>query len=93
MTAGFEDAASVEAGADVVSGPVWDSDVVLMINAPQPDEIGKLRGVDADRDAGAAVREERVAALVERGVKPWRRRRAATSRARWPGTSSRPTTA
>ncbi len=41
--AGFDDAAYLDAGAKISTSPVWDADVVVMINAPQPDEIPALR--------------------------------------------------
>ncbi|MBN9111978.1 MAG: Re/Si-specific NAD(P)(+) transhydrogenase subunit alpha [Pseudonocardia sp.] len=67
--AGFEDSAYAEAGAEVVDGPVWDSDIVVMINAPGPEEIGKLRSGSA-LIAMLAPRfsEERTAALAAQGV-------------------------
>ncbi|MFB9740529.1 Re/Si-specific NAD(P)(+) transhydrogenase subunit alpha [Pseudonocardia sulfidoxydans] len=67
--AGFDDAAYAEAGAEVVDGPVWDADVVVMINAPGPEEIGKFRSGSA-LIAMLAPRfsEERTAALAAQGV-------------------------
>ena len=39
----FEDAAYVAAGADVVGDEVWNTDVILKINAPSPTEVDRLR--------------------------------------------------
>ncbi|SDE68000.1 Re/Si-specific NAD(P)(+) transhydrogenase subunit alpha [Pseudonocardia oroxyli] len=67
--AGFEDAAYAEAGAEVVAGPVWDADVVLMVNAPQPDEIPQLRsGATLIAMLAPRFEEERTAALTAAGV-------------------------
>ena len=67
--AGFEDATYAGAGAEVVPGPVWDADVVVMINAPQPDEIAKLRpGTTLVAMLAPASEPDRVAALAEHGV-------------------------
>lgn len=64
--AGFTDEAYAEAGAD---GPVWDADVVVRINAPQPDEIGKLReGSVLIAMLAPRFEEERTAALAAQGV-------------------------
>lgn len=42
--ASFEDSAYEEAGASVVTGDdVWQSDIVLKVNAPENDEIDKLQ--------------------------------------------------
>lgn len=42
--ASFEDSAYEQAGASVVSGEdVWQSDIVLKVNAPENDEIDKLQ--------------------------------------------------
>ncbi|WP_422785664.1 Re/Si-specific NAD(P)(+) transhydrogenase subunit alpha [Pseudonocardia spirodelae] len=67
--AGFTDEAYSEAGADVVEGPVWDSDVVVTINAPRPEEIGKLReGTVLISMLAPRFEEERTAALAAQGV-------------------------
>lgn len=67
--AGFTDEAYAEAGADVADGPVWDADVVVRINAPQPDEIGKLReGSVLIAMLAPRFEEERTAALAAQGV-------------------------
>ncbi|ODU07472.1 MAG: NAD(P) transhydrogenase subunit alpha [Pseudonocardia sp. SCN 72-86] len=67
--AGFEDSAYAEAGAQVVDGAVWDSDVVVMINAPETDEIGKLRsGAALIAMLAPRFEEERTAALAAQGV-------------------------
>ncbi len=67
--AGFADAAYVEAGAEVVAGSVWDADVVLMVNAPQADEIPQLRrGSTVIGSLAPRFEEERTAALTAAGV-------------------------
>ncbi|MCW0214284.1 MAG: Re/Si-specific NAD(P)(+) transhydrogenase subunit alpha, partial [Pseudonocardia sp.] len=67
--AGFEDSAYVEAGAEIADGPVWDSAVVLAINAPAPEEIEKLQpGTTLIAMLAPRFEPERVAALAERGV-------------------------
>lgn len=67
--AGFTDEAYAEAGADVVDGPVWDSDIIVMINAPAPEEIGKLReGSVLIAMLAPRFEEERTASLASQGV-------------------------
>ena len=39
----FEDSAYVRAGADVIDDAVWNSDVLLKVNAPSEEEIARLR--------------------------------------------------
>ncbi|WP_433502483.1 Re/Si-specific NAD(P)(+) transhydrogenase subunit alpha [Pseudonocardia halophobica] len=69
VRAGFDDAAYAAAGAEVSEGPVWDADVVVTINAPQPDEIEKLRsGSTLVAMLAPRFEEERVAALAAQGV-------------------------
>src|SRR5471030_2316385 len=42
--ASFDDAAYIEAGAEIVSqADVWHSDIVLKVNAPEGDEITQLQ--------------------------------------------------
>ncbi|MFC9362755.1 Re/Si-specific NAD(P)(+) transhydrogenase subunit alpha [Rhodococcus sp. NPDC057014] len=67
--AGFADAAYAEAGAEVSAGQVWDADVVVMINAPQPDEIPALR-TDTTVIAmlAPALDPDRLEALARQGV-------------------------
>ncbi|MGP2440110.1 Re/Si-specific NAD(P)(+) transhydrogenase subunit alpha [Streptomyces sp. JW3] len=69
VPAGFQDADYLQAGADIVHGPVWDADVVLTINAPQPAEIAGLRP-DSTLIAMLAPgsEPERVRELAGRGV-------------------------
>ena len=65
----FEDAAYVEAGADVVGDEVWNTDVILKINAPSPEELDRLRaGQTLVSLLSPALRPELVSALAERGV-------------------------
>ena len=65
----FEDAAYAEAGADVVGSEVWNTDVILKINAPSPAELDRLRaGQVIVSLLSPALRPELVAALAERGV-------------------------
>ncbi|MBN9739250.1 Re/Si-specific NAD(P)(+) transhydrogenase subunit alpha [Pseudonocardia sp. P1] len=67
--AGFDDDAYSEAGAEVSAGPVWDADVVVMINAPQSFEIARLRaGSTLIAMLAPALEPQRLAALAERGV-------------------------
>ncbi|GAA1103218.1 NAD(P) transhydrogenase subunit alpha [Pseudonocardia antarctica] len=67
--AGFTDEAYTEAGADVVDGPVWDTDIVVRINAPEPDEIGKLReGAVLIAMLAPRFEAERTEALTAQGV-------------------------
>ena len=65
----FEDAAYVAAGADVVGDEVWNTDVILKINPPAPDEVDRLRaGQTLVSLLSPALRPELVSALAERGV-------------------------
>ncbi|WP_224389935.1 Re/Si-specific NAD(P)(+) transhydrogenase subunit alpha [Pseudonocardia sp. ICBG1293] len=67
--AGFTDGAYAEAGADVVDGPVWDTDVVVRINAPRSEEIGKLReGSVLIAMLAPRFEPERTEALAAQGV-------------------------
>ena len=67
--AGFDDAAYLDAGAEISASLVWDADVVVMINAPQPDEIIALRpGGVVIAMLAPALDPERLAALAARGV-------------------------
>lgn len=67
--AGFADDTYVAAGAVVSAGPVWHSDVVVAINAPQPDEIERLRaGATLIAMLAPATEPDRLAALAGRGV-------------------------
>ncbi|WP_312858142.1 Re/Si-specific NAD(P)(+) transhydrogenase subunit alpha [Pseudonocardia pini] len=69
VRAGFEDSAFAEAGAEIAEGPVWDAEIVLTINAPEPDEIEKLQpGSALVAMLAPRFEPERVAALAERGV-------------------------
>ncbi|CAN7214911.1 Re/Si-specific NAD(P)(+) transhydrogenase subunit alpha [Knoellia sp. LjRoot47] len=65
----FEDAAYVAAGADIVGEDVWNTDVILKINAPSESEVARLRaGQTVVALLAPALRPELVSALAERGV-------------------------
>ncbi|KRE42516.1 Re/Si-specific NAD(P)(+) transhydrogenase subunit alpha [Knoellia sp. Soil729] len=65
----FEDGAYAAAGADVVGGEVWNTDVILKINAPSPEELDRLRpGQTLVSLLSPALKPELVSALAERGV-------------------------
>ncbi|KGN30917.1 NAD(P) transhydrogenase subunit alpha [Knoellia sinensis KCTC 19936] len=65
----FQDSAYAEAGADVVGDEVWNTDIVLKINAPTPAEINHLKsGQTVVSLMSPALKPELVAALAERGV-------------------------
>ncbi|MFC9355856.1 Re/Si-specific NAD(P)(+) transhydrogenase subunit alpha [Rhodococcus sp. NPDC057014] len=67
--AGFDDVAYLDAGAKISTSHVWDADVVVMINAPQPDEITALRpGGVVIAMLAPALDPERLAALAARDV-------------------------
>ncbi|WP_353952339.1 Re/Si-specific NAD(P)(+) transhydrogenase subunit alpha [Knoellia sp. S7-12] len=65
----FEDNAYARAGADVVGDEVWNTDIILKINAPSPDELERLRsGQTIVSLLSPALKPELVSALAERGV-------------------------
>jgi alanine dehydrogenase len=66
----FEDADFAKAGARVVAGDeVWDSDLVVKVKEPQPDEIGYLReGLTLFTYLHLAAAPEVAAALREAGA-------------------------
>lgn len=65
----FEDSAYVDAGADIVGEDVWNTDVLLKINAPTEAEVARLRpGQTLVSLLSPALRPELVDALAERGV-------------------------
>lgn len=67
--AGFADDTYAAAGAAVSTGPVWHADVVIAINAPQPDEIERLRpGATLIAMLAPATEPDRLAALAGQGV-------------------------
>jgi NAD(P) transhydrogenase subunit alpha len=67
--ASFPDAAFTAVGVDVVGEEVWDSDVILKVNAPSPDEIARLRqGQVLVSLLSPALRPDLVEALSARGV-------------------------
>lgn len=65
----FEDDAYAAAGADVVGDEVWNTDIILKINAPTPEELERLRsGQTFVSLLSPALKPELVSALAERGV-------------------------
>src|SRR5689334_21020513 len=68
--ASFADEAFAEAGASIVSGDdAWASDIVLKVNAPTLDEVGRLReGATLVGLLAPAANEELVDALTARRV-------------------------
>ncbi len=65
----FEDDAYAAAGADVVGEEVWNTDIILKINAPSADELARLRaGQTFVSLLSPALKPELVAGLAERGV-------------------------
>ncbi|KGN37264.1 Re/Si-specific NAD(P)(+) transhydrogenase subunit alpha [Knoellia subterranea] len=65
----FEDDAYAAAGADVVGAEVWNTDIILKINAPTTAELDLLRsGQTIVSLLSPALKPELVAALAERGV-------------------------
>jgi NAD(P) transhydrogenase subunit alpha len=65
----FEDDAYAAAGADVVGEEVWNTDVILKINAPSTAELARLRaGQTFVSLLSPALRPELVAGLAQRGV-------------------------
>lgn len=66
----FPDAAFAASGASVVAGTeAWASPVVLKVNAPTPDEIGRLAdGATVVATLSPALRPDLVAALATRGI-------------------------
>ncbi|MEV0068285.1 MULTISPECIES: Re/Si-specific NAD(P)(+) transhydrogenase subunit alpha [unclassified Amycolatopsis] len=69
VRSGFDDEAYLSAGAEVSADPVWDADVVVTINAPDPGEIENLRpGTTLVSMLAPALEPDRLAALAARGV-------------------------
>ncbi|MFC7487104.1 Re/Si-specific NAD(P)(+) transhydrogenase subunit alpha [Knoellia sp. CPCC 206453] len=65
----FEDDAYAAAGADVVGDEVWNTDIILKINAPSAEELARLRsGQTFVSLLSPALKPELVAGLAERGV-------------------------
>lgn len=65
----FEDDAYARAGADVVGEEVWNTDIILKINAPSPTETERLRGGQTIVSLlSPALKPELVSALAARGV-------------------------
>ncbi|MEV8614265.1 Re/Si-specific NAD(P)(+) transhydrogenase subunit alpha [Amycolatopsis sp. NPDC051373] len=69
VRSGFDDEAYLSAGAEVSADPVWDADVVVTVNAPDPGEIESLRpGTTLVSMLAPALEPDRLAALAQRGV-------------------------
>ncbi len=67
--ASFDDAAYQAAGADVVGDEVWDCDIILKINAPDPDEVARLHeGQTLLSLLAPALNPDLVQQLTDRGV-------------------------
>ncbi|MEO7268604.1 MAG: Re/Si-specific NAD(P)(+) transhydrogenase subunit alpha [Knoellia sp.] len=65
----FEDDAYAAAGADVVGEEVWNTDIILKINAPSTVELARLRaGQTFVSLLSPALKPDLVAGLAERGV-------------------------
>lgn len=65
----FEDDAYAAAGADIVGDEVWNTDIILKINAPSADELARLNsGQTFVSLLSPALKPELVSALAERGV-------------------------
>ncbi|MCR6483040.1 Re/Si-specific NAD(P)(+) transhydrogenase subunit alpha [Amycolatopsis sp. OK19-0408] len=69
VRSGFDDEAYAAAGAEVSPHPVWDADVVVTINAPEPAELERLgEGTVLVSMLAPALEPDRLAALAARGV-------------------------
>ncbi len=67
--ASFDDAAYRAAGAEVVGSEVWDSEIILKINAPSQDEVQRLQaGQTLVSLLAPALDPDLVSALSARGV-------------------------
>ena len=67
--ASFDDAAFTAAGATIVGDDVWDSDIILKINPPDPAEVARLHsGQTLVSLLAPALDPDLTAALAERGV-------------------------
>ncbi len=67
--AAFDDQAYVAAGAVIAGEDVWDSDIILKINPPNPDEVARLHEDQTLISLLApALDPDLVAALAARGV-------------------------
>ena len=67
--ASFDDASYRAAGAEVVGGEVWDSEIILKINAPSPEEVQRLQaGQTLVSLLAPALDPDLVSALAARGV-------------------------
>jgi NAD(P) transhydrogenase subunit alpha len=69
LEASFDDAAFEAAGATIVGDEIWQSDIILKINAPTPDEVARLhQGQILMSLLAPAVDPDLVQALSARGV-------------------------
>ncbi len=67
--ASFDDAAFAAAGATIVGDDVWDSDIILKINPPDPTEVARLHsGQTLVSLLAPALDPDLTAALAARGV-------------------------
>ena len=67
--ASFDDAAYVAAGADIAGDEVWECDIILKINAPDPDEVARLHeGQTLMSLLAPALSPDLVQQLADRGV-------------------------
>jgi NAD(P) transhydrogenase subunit alpha len=69
LEASFDDAVFEAAGATIVGDEIWQSDIILKINAPTPDEVARLhQGQILMSLLAPAVDPDLVQALSARGV-------------------------
>jgi H+-translocating NAD(P) transhydrogenase subunit alpha len=69
VRAGFDDAAYVDAGAEISPSAPWDAPLVVAINAPQPEEIERLgAGTTVVAMLAPGLEPARLEALAARGV-------------------------
>ncbi len=69
LEASFDDAAFEAAGATIVGDEIWQSDIILKINAPTPDEVARLhQGQILMSLLAPALDPDLVQALSARGV-------------------------
>ena len=69
LEASFDDAAFQAAGATIVGDEIWQSDIILKINAPTPDEVARLhQGQILMSLLAPALDPDLVQALSARGV-------------------------
>ena len=69
IASSFDDDAFREAGAEVVGDEVWDSEIIFKINAPNEDELARLKaGQTVASLLAPALNPQLVEALAARGV-------------------------